>query len=278
MYKANYFVTANSWYNNKTMNKTKKILITSCKGGVGKSTVAANLGYALAFRGHRTLLVDFDLGNRSLDLILGCENKVLYDFCDLAKGRIDARRAVIGDKRSSNLLFCAAPARYFGELDEASAAGAFKMLEDELELDFILIDTSGGADKSVSLSAPLCKEALIVTSQNPAAIRAAEKSGILLDEYGVDEQRLIINCFDGPAKNSGRIGIIDIIDMTRTPIIGVVPYENRLMLHQEKGVLAAETKRSNAAAAFSNIAARLCGDRVPLFGGFYRVNRKKLIG
>lgn len=264
------------------MDKNRKILITSCKGGVGKSTVTANLGYALALRGKKTLVIDFDLGNRTLDLILGCENKVLYDFCDLALGRVDARRAVIEDRRSANLYFCAAPARYGGDLDEAAVGEAIKKLEDEFDFDFILIDTSGGADKSVFLSAPFCKEALIITSQQPASVRAAEKSGVLLDEYGVAQQHLVINCFDcGADKESGRTGIIEIIDMTRTPIIGVIPYEQRLMLKQEKGLLSGESgkaKKSNASAAFSNIAARLCGEKASLFKGFRKINRKRLLG
>lgn len=263
------------------MNKNRTILITSCKGGVGKSTIAANLGFALAKQGQKTLIIDFDLGNRSLDLILGWENHVLYDFCDIALERIGADKAIIPDKRSPNLFFCPAPAQYKGELDEKLVKTAIENIHKAHTFDFILIDTSGGADKSVFLSAPLCQEAIIVTSQQPISIRAAEKSGVILDEYGIGEQYLVINCFGDRPRSANRMSIIEIIDATRTPIIGVVPYEQRLMLRQEQGILAGEvtekSRATNASAAFNNIAKRLLCERVPLFCGFKRTNRKKLI-
>lgn len=263
------------------MNNHKTILITSCKGGVGKSTVTANLGFALAKRGLMTLMIDFDLGNRTLDLILGCENRVLYDFGDIACGRVEAGRVLLADPRSPNLFFCPAPAKYGDELDPDTVRFAFQQITATRPFDYILIDTSGGADQSVFLSAPLCEEVLIVTTQQPIAIRAAEKSGALLDGLGVGTQRLVINCFGSRPKGANHLSIIEIIDAARTPIIGVVPYAERLMFKQEQGILAGElserAKDANVAVAFQNIAARLCGEQVPLFSNFKGVNRKKLM-
>ena len=251
-----------------------RILVTSCKGGVGKSTVSIGVATALAAMGKRTLLIDFDLGNRSLDLMLGMQDDLIYDICDLTSGRADCASVVHLHPNHLNLAFIGAPFRYEGDATEESFASALDKLEETLGFDFILVDTSGGAHESVAISAPACDTALIVSSQTPTAIRAAEKSGILLDEKKVDEQYLIINGFDTQKENlAKRTGIIEMIDRTRTPLLGIIPMDARLSLLSEQGKSVFDGRKSNCRTAFTNIAKRLCGEHVPLMKGFSGIKR-----
>ena len=256
----------------------RRILVTSCKGGVGKSTVSIGISTALAAMGKRVLLIDFDLGNRSLDLMLGMQDDLIYDICDLTSGRADCSAVVHVHPEYPNLAFIGAPFRYEGDADAESFARAMDTLEDEFDFDYIFVDTSGGAHESVAIAAPACDTALIVSSQSPIAIRAAEKSGMLLDEKKVDTQYLIINGLDTDSENlAKRAGIIEVIDRTRTPLIGVIPTDARiaLLVEQGKGVLG--PKKSNCRTAFENIARRLGGENVPLMQGFVGIKRDKFL-
>lgn len=268
----------------------KIVLITSCKGGVGKSTVTANLALALALCGKRTLALDCDFSNRTLDLLFGCEDAVLYDLLDVMDKRVELSDAVLTDRRSSDLLFLPAPFLHEQEEDETGKGGeedvpfaaAFGALLDSavqtLACDFILIDTPGSAHGLLSLCAKRAEMALIVVSHHPAAIRGAEKTGMLLDSRGIPVQKLVVNRFDAAAVMGGyRPGINAMIDMTRTPILGVIPEDHALELGQESGKLYPESAARNTTAAFSNLAARLCGGSVPLFTDFHRVSRRKLV-
>lgn len=255
-----------------------RILVTSCKGGVGKSTVSAGLAVALSRMGKKVLLIDLDLGNRSLDLMLGLENDLIYDICDLTVGRADCEAVVHLVPAWPNLAFIGAPFRYEGEMTAEALADALHRLEEVYGFDFVLIDTSGGAHASVALAAPVSDIGIIVSSQNPTSIRAAEKSGLLLDEAGVADQQLIINGFDmQPSSASARAGVVEMIDRTRTQLLGIVPMDVRLTLLSEKGKSIFDGDPSNARRAFENIAARLCGTHVPLLDGFKGVKRQELL-
>lgn len=270
-------------------NQTCKfVLITSCKGGVGKSTVTANLALALACMDKRVLAVDCDLSNRTLDLLFGCEDAILYDLFDVISGRAPLRDALITDRRSPNLQFLPAPFLTISdeadkpsgtERDFAEKFGALlRQAADELALDYILIDTPGSAGRLLTLAAAEADAALIIAGHHPAAIRGAEKTGLLLDGCGVPAQYLVVNRFDAAAVLDGRRpGVNAIIDMTRTPILGVIPEDEQLEFGQESGRLYNEAAARNTAVAFRNIAQRLSGISVPLFTGFRRTPRKRLV-
>ena len=265
--------------------KFVSILVTSCKGGVGKSTVTANLALALARRGKRVLAVDCDFSNRTLDLLFGCEDAVLYDLCDVIAGRAAVADALLADSRVDGLYLFPAP--FLGEdgptnLPDADFTTRFgEVLEEaaaHIEADFVLIDTPGSADALLTLAANSADMALIVTGHHPAAIRGAEKTGLLLDSRGVPGQKLVLNRFDTDAVMEGRRpGINTIIDMTRTPILGVIPEDHGLELGQEAGKLYTESAEKNTARAIENLAARLCGESVPLFAGLRRLRRRRLV-
>lgn len=258
------------------MSDCKVILVTSCKGGVGKSTVAANLAMSLAKRGKRTLLIDCDLSNRSLDLILGCEDSVLFDISDVVTGKCELSRAVLTDPRMGLLFFVAGPSFYDGGMTVSDFGRTVREARENYE--YIIIDTPGSVGEAIKLAASDADMALIVASHQPTSQRAAEKTDVTLAELGIEDRRLIINSFDAEAVLSGtRPGIIDIIDKTRVQIIGVVPYSRPLAIMQEDGLLSCERKKLDTTVAFDNIAARVCGESIPLMQGFKYGKRRKLI-
>lgn len=256
----------------------KKIIITSCKGGVGKSTVAANLGYRLAADGHKTLLVDCDFGIRSLDLILGLENRVVFDIRDVALRGIEFGRAVIHDKRSENLDFCAAPSGADEPIEPPVFRAMISRIADEERYDYILLDTPGDEGATFAMAASAAESALIISTMQPTAIRAAERTAASVAATGIFNQRLVINCYDfGAEPPPGQATVLDIIDKTYLQLIGIIPYDSRLQELQTRGALIDELMRTNTALAFANIAQRLTGRNVPLFTSFKGIKRENIM-
>lgn len=263
--------------------KYKRIMVTSRKGGVGKSTVSANLAFAFARMGLSTMVVDLDLSNRSLDLFLGCEDSVIYDLSDLLSGRARVEDTVLTSSKTKNLYFL--PGIFNAQaLDEDDLPTVEKLdaiiseSEEKFALDLVIIDTSGSADDSARLAYPLCNTAIIVTNQTEVSIRAAEATGYSLSREADKDLWLVINNFETDIKKGTKATALEIIDRTRLPIMGIVPRDDELCESQEKGLLVFENKKSgNATAAFDNIAARLAGRHVPLFSGLRHIKKKKLI-
>ena len=263
--------------------KYKRMMVTSKKGGVGKSTVSANLAFAFARMGVRTMLVDLDLSNRSLDLFLGCEDSVIYDLGDLLSDRATLDDTVLASQKTKNLFFLpgifnlhALPEEY--RPTTKSLEKIFKQAEELYGLDLIIVDTSGSADDSARLAYPLCNTAVIVTNQTEVSIRAAESTGYSLALEDKKDMWMIINNFETDLKKGTKTTVMEIIDRTKLSIIGIVPKDELLISSQESGKLVYESKRSsNMTAAFDNIAARMSGKHVPLFTGMRHVNKGKLL-
>ena len=247
-------------------------MITSFKGGVGKSTVTANLAMALAMNGKRVLALDCDFNMRCLDLITGLESKVVYDVCDVCRGTVELSRAVLTDERSENFFFLSAPYSTDVEKSVEEAKNLREVLDaakKEYSLDYILLDTPGDVTPLMPIVTSCADRAIIVASHAPASIRAAEKTSSALAELGMNDMKLIINNFDVEAvKKKKRPGIIEIIDRTYIQLIGVVPYSKRLGEMQESGSLIDSVKGTNVYCAFDNTAKRIIGHSVPLFSGF----------
>lgn len=249
--------------------KFKTVLVTSFKGGVGKSTVTANISMMLAHLNYRVLALDCDFNMRCLDLIMGYENSVVYDICDILAGRISAERAILNDSRNKNLFFCAAPYNFKETIDASHFAATLSDIAGIFNLDYIIIDTPGDALSMLPLIAKISNRALIVATHQPASVRAAERTSVTLDELGITDRRLIINRFDASAVKKGtRPGIIDIIDRTYIQLIGVIPYDTALSELQERGALIDELDKTDIWTAFYNTATRLIGRSVPLFHDF----------
>lgn len=257
------------------VRRAKYILITSCKGGVGKSTCAVRLAAALAKRGRRVLLCDCDFDMRCLDLLLGLENEVVYDLYDAACGRVPVSKAIMSVDCCAGLDFIAAPYRRGAELTSAMLKSVFTAAEQSGGYEYVLLDTPGSLVSPEILGTGLADMAVIIASHQPSSIRAADKTGEYLSRWRISEQRLLINSFDLDGAVKGvRPGINEIIDRTFIQLCGIVPYDRKLMLASENGEL---DGGGNYAAAFDNIACRLMGRYVPLFAGFRGISEKRKI-
>jgi len=264
------------------LRKSHVWLVTSCKGGVGKSTCAVGIAAALSRYGKTVLLMDCDFGVRCLDLMLGVEDEVVYDLYDVIRRQIPAERAVMKIDGCENLYFLPAPLSGDTEtLTDGDFSRLFDILQKDRTYDYILIDTPAGKLSPALLAAHRIDGGMIVASHSAASIRAAGLTGQALEENGILSQRLIINRFDFQLAADGSLpGINEIIDRTCVRLGGIVPEDRAIMRLAEEGRTSAAD--SNTGIAFAHIAARLEGRYVPLFDGFtgFKVRRqiKKLLG
>lgn len=254
---------------------TKVILFTSCKGGVGKSTVCANLAMAVARRGKRVLLMDCDFGNRCLDLIAGLSDEVVYDVADVAFGRISCERAIVRDSRSENLFFLAAPYGFDNRMNTFTFRAAVRKLTAMEAFDFIFIDTPGGIGAPLLFAASVADTAYIIVEQTRSAIRAAERTSEFLSQKGVGKRRLIINKLTGSSVRKAKKEIVSIIDSTSVKLHGIVPYDPELISAGNRGILVDEMLSFSVTNAFDNLAARTLGEGRRLFAGIKRLRKLK---
>ncbi len=258
------------------VGRGRVIFITGFKGGVGKTTVTANIAAALRSLEKRVLIVDGDFGMRSMDMVLGVESRTLFDCYDVLKGSIEPERAIIGE---GGLYFLPAPMNYDGE---EIPLENFHALFDRLRarFDFVLIDSSADPSSFYMSFARSADDALIVSLHQSTAVRAAEKTAILLSDLGFENLRLVINGYRKKYAESGVLpSIIDIINRSSIPLIGVVPFNDSMSPDQEQGYLTfsggSNKKLKTYEVAFFNIAKRICGQRVPLFTEVYKPKKKK---
>lgn len=256
----------------------RSIMVTSFKGGVGKSTVAANLALAFASSGKKTMLIDCDFRMRSLDILLGLENEVVNDAFDVIEKKADLTDAVLRYRQSPNLFFLPAPYNCNKAIDED---GFGRMIDDAKELyslDYIVFDTPGSSGQEFDVVAKHSDIALITSTHSFTAIRAAECTGRQLEALGVSDRRLVINMFDMSGRYSDKTpSVVDIIDKTYIMLAGIIPYDQSIVFMQDRGELIDGAVGRNISKAFYNIEKRLEGKNVPLFTGFKGINRRKLL-
>lgn len=240
--------------------------ITSGKGGVGKTTVTANLGVALALTGKRVLLIDTDTGLRNLDIVLGFEDEALYDAIDIVDGVKAAEDVWIQHKIYKSLYMI--PASQTKSKEDLSKEG-LKALCDELKerFDYILIDCPAGLEYGFQCAMYAADEAIIVTVPDRAAMRDADKvAGIIESEYeNIKNKRLLVNRFIPELSDSGVVaGAEEVLFSVSVKLLGIIPEDPKVLINAYKGLLSVTDKRSYAGKAIKNVAERLGGNEVPL--------------
>ena len=257
------------------------IFVTSFKGGVGKTTVCANLAGALCNLGHTVLIVDGDFGKRCMDIVLGLENEALFDLGDVLDGRVELERAVLQSQRVPSLSFLPAPMNCRVPPARTAVAEVIGTLRQSY--DYVLIDSSAEESETYGAFAAAADDAVIVSLHQSSSIRAAEKTALCLDRYGFRNLRLIVNGYRAAAAASGLLpSLREIVDRSTVRLLGVIPFDPLLQTDQEAGRITFDDFASRRArcyeAAFMNIANRITGRRVPLLKNVaYPVKRKKYL-
>lgn len=241
----------------------KVITVASGKGGVGKTTAVANIAVALATRGQRVTCVDGDIGLRNLDVVLGLENRIVYDIVDVIEGRCRLRQAMIRDKRLSELYLI--PAAQTRDKTAVSPSDMVRLC-DELrpETDWIIIDSPAGIERGFKNAVAPADRVLVMTNPEISAVRDADRVIGLLEAEGKGSAALIINRLNlAMVKRGEMLSVEDVVDLLAIELIGIVPEDENVIVSTNKGQPMALDGKSKAGQAFQNIARRLLGERVP---------------
>jgi septum site-determining protein MinD len=240
----------------------RRIVLTSGKGGVGKTTTTANLGAVLAKRGHRTILVDADIGLRNLDLVLGIEKRIVFDLVEVVEGRCQVRQALIKDKRLENLsILPAAQTRDKTAVSELQFAQLIEQLGEMC--DYVLIDCPAGIEHGFRNAIAGASEAIVVTTPEVSAIRDADRVIGKLHERGLP-LRLIVNRLRPEMVRSGdMLSVEDVTDILSAELLGIIPDDEEVIDTTNKGEPIVLQAESRLAAIYDKIARRLEGELVP---------------
>ena len=240
------------------------IVITSGKGGVGKTTSSANLGSGLALLGMRVAMIDADIGLRNLDVVMGLENRIVYDLIDVVEGRCRLKQALIKDKRFSNLYLLPA-----AQTKDKNAVTPEQMVDlcDKLreETDYIIIDCPAGIEQGFKNAIAAADRAVVVTTPEVSAVRDADRIIGLLEAAEIGKLQLVLNRIRPDMVKRGEMMTLDdVSEILAIPILGVIPDDESIVVSTNKGEPAVWDNNSRAGAAYRNISKRIIGQEVPL--------------
>lgn len=242
----------------------KVIVVTSGKGGVGKTTSVANLGAGIAQSGKKVVLLDTDIGLRNLDVVLGLENRIVYDLVDVIEGTCRLKQALIKDKRYDGLFLI--PAAQTRDKMAVSPDKMKKLVEElEKEFDYILIDCPAGIEQGFKNAIAGAKSAIVVTVPEVSAVRDADRIIGLLSAAGIDDCRLLVNRMRlDMVKRGDMLALDDTLDILGIELIGVVPEDERIIRSSNMGEPIIANDKAPAGKAYINITRRILGENVPL--------------
>lgn len=241
------------------------IVITSGKGGVGKTTTSANIGTALARLGNKVVLIDTDIGLRNLDLLLGLENRIVYTIVDVVEERCKLKQALVRDKKNPNLsLLAAAQTR-----DKSSVSSEqLKEICDELKEknDFILVDCPAGIEQGFQNAVAGATEAIVVTTPEMSAVRDADRIiGLLEAKEEIESYKLLLNRVrPSLIEKNDMMSVEDVVEILSCDLIGVIPEDTGIITSTNKGEPIVNDEEALAGKAYRNVAHRIMGADVPL--------------
>lgn len=247
----------------KPAQRAKVVTITSGKGGVGKTTTAANIGVALARGNQRVVMIDADIGLRNLDIIMGLENRIVYDLVDVVEGRCKLRQAMIKHKQFPELYLI--PAAQTRDKTAVSPADMVQ-IADQLrpEFDYIIIDCPAGIERGFRNAIAPADEVFIVTNPEVSAVRDADRIIGLLEAENKGPAKLIINRVKADMVKKGEmLSPEDVTDILAIKIVGIIPEDEAVVSSSNAGMPLAMTENSRAGQAYRDIARRLMGEQVP---------------
>ncbi|MBX3049130.1 MAG: septum site-determining protein MinD [Anaerolineales bacterium] len=238
------------------------ITITSGKGGVGKTTATANIGAALADMGYKVVCIDADIGLRNLDVVMGLENRIVYDLVDVVEGRCKLRQALIRDKRMGELYLI--PAAQTRDKNAISPKDMQRVC-DELrpEFDFILIDSPAGIERGFKNAIAPADDVIIVTNPEVSAVRDADRIIGLVEADQKGPAKLIINRINQELIERGdMLAVADVLELLAVDLIGMVPDDQAVLVSTNRGAPISLEQKSRTGQAFRDVAKRLSGQEV----------------
>ena len=259
------------------------IVITSGKGGVGKTTATANIGAGLATSGKSVVLIDADIGLRNLDIVMGLENRIVYDLVDLVDGKCRIQQALIRDKRFENLHLIAA-----AQTKEKDAVSTEQMValckELKKEFDFVLIDCPAGIEQGFKNAIAGADSAIVVANPEVSSVRDADRIIGLLEASEIKNIKLILNRLRPDLLKKGEMmSLDDVVEILAVSVLGIVPDDESIVISTNRGEPASMLSDSKAGEAFRHIVQRILGQDIPMMeldydNGFFKRLKKLFKG
>lgn len=262
---------------------TKIIVVTSGKGGVGKTTSSAAISSGLAMRGHKTVVIDFDIGLRNLDIIMGCERRVVYDFINVINGEASLNQALIKDKRIPDLFIL--PASQTRDKDALTLEGVQKIFDDlSKDFEFIICDSPAGIEAGALMAMYFADHAIIVTNPEVSSVRDSDRIlGILasktkraIEGLAPIQEHLLVTRYDPERVERGEmLSVQDVKDILAIPLIGIIPESKAVLKASNTGTPVILDEQSDAGPAYQDAIARFLGEDRPM--RFVNCERKGIL-